>query len=93
MQTIMENANNFNFFGGTGVWIRALRLQSRHSSTWATSPLHFALVILKMSSHKLFAQAGLKPQAFWSQPPKQVGLQVWVTGVWINNFILNGFHK
>jgi hypothetical protein len=27
------------------------------------APAHFALVILEMGSHKLFAQAGLKPQS------------------------------
>jgi hypothetical protein len=30
----------------------------------------FALVILEMVSHKLFAQAGLKPKFSQSQPPK-----------------------
>jgi hypothetical protein len=43
------------------VWLefelRALHLQSRHS----TPPVCFALVILEMGSHELFAQAGLKP--------------------------------
>jgi hypothetical protein len=41
--------------------------------------VHFALVILEMGSWELFAQDGLKPQSFQSQPPKQLGLQVWAT--------------
>jgi hypothetical protein len=32
-------------------------------------PVHFALVILELGSHKLLAQAGLKPQSSEFQPP------------------------
>jgi hypothetical protein len=51
-------------------------LQSRHFTIGATLLVHFALVILKMGSPKLFAQVGLKLQSSRSQPPKQLGLQV-----------------
>jgi hypothetical protein len=47
----------FFFFGGNGILNSGL---CRHSTTYATLPVHFALVILKMGSHKLFAWAGLK---------------------------------
>jgi hypothetical protein len=33
----------------------------------------------EMEPHKLFAQAGLEPQASWSQPPKWLGLQAEAT--------------
>jgi hypothetical protein len=36
------------FFVGWGFELRALHLQSRHSTTLATPPVHFALVILEM---------------------------------------------
>jgi hypothetical protein len=36
----------FFFFGGTGFWT-----QSRHSITWATPLVHFALLILEMGFH------------------------------------------
>jgi hypothetical protein len=39
---------------GLGFELRALSLQSRHSTAWATPPVHFALVILKMGSCELF---------------------------------------
>jgi hypothetical protein len=59
------------FFYGMGFELRASRLQSSHSTTWATLSVHFALVILEMGgSLKLFAQASLKLQSSWSQPPK-----------------------
>jgi hypothetical protein len=37
-----------------GFELRASGLQSRHCTAWATSPVHFALVILDMESCKLF---------------------------------------
>jgi hypothetical protein len=43
-------------------------LKSRCSITRATTPVHFALVILEMGSCKLFAWASLKPQSSRSQP-------------------------
>jgi hypothetical protein len=38
--------------------LRVLYLQSRSSTTLATLPVYFALVILEMGFHGLFAQAG-----------------------------------
>jgi hypothetical protein len=49
---------------GVGFELRA------SSATWATHPVHFALVILEMRSCKPFAQAGLEPQSSQSQSPK-----------------------
>jgi hypothetical protein len=51
-------------------------LQSRWSTTWAATPVHFALVILEMVSPKLFAQAGLEQWSSWSQPPTQLHPQL-----------------
>jgi hypothetical protein len=55
---------------GLGFELRASYLQSRYSTVWATLLVHFALVILEMDSHKLFALAGLKLRSSWSQSPK-----------------------
>jgi hypothetical protein len=55
---------------GLGFEIRVLSVQSRCSIAWAIHPVHFALAILEMESHKLFAQAGLELWFFWYQPPK-----------------------
>jgi hypothetical protein len=52
-----------------GFELRALCLQSRYSITWATPPVHFALVILEMESCELFALASLEPS-------QVLGLQV-----------------
>jgi hypothetical protein len=51
----MGTFNNFFFLMGLGFELRALYLQSRSSTPWAIPPVHFALVILEMESHKLFA--------------------------------------
>jgi hypothetical protein len=46
--------------------LRALHLQSRCSTIWATPPVHFVLVILEMGgSHELFPLAVLELQASW----------------------------
>jgi hypothetical protein len=45
-------------------------LQSRHSTTWATPPVHFALVILEMGYQELFARAGFELWSSQSQPLK-----------------------
>jgi hypothetical protein len=54
-------------FCGTGVWTQGL--QSRHTTDRAMLPVHFALVILEIGSHKLFLWAGLKLWSFWSHTP------------------------
>jgi hypothetical protein len=42
----------------TGVWIHGLTLLGRCSTTWATPPVFFALVIFEIRSH-IYAWAGL----------------------------------
>jgi hypothetical protein len=55
-------------------------LQRRCSTAWATPPVYFALVILEIGSHQLFAQADLEPRSSWSQRPRCLGLQSWASG-------------
>jgi hypothetical protein len=54
-------------FCGTGVWTQGFTLAKQVLATWATPPVHFALVILEMGSPELFLQADLKPQSSWPQ--------------------------
>jgi hypothetical protein len=56
------------FGGGTGDWTQGFTLAKQASTSWATPPVPFALVILEMGSQELFAQAGFKPWSSWSQP-------------------------
>jgi hypothetical protein len=51
------------FFGGTRFEFRASCLQTRYSTTWAMSSVHFILVILEMMSFGLFAQTDLDLQS------------------------------
>jgi hypothetical protein len=37
----------FFFFCGTGAWIQGFVLAKQHSTTWTTTPVHIALVILE----------------------------------------------
>jgi hypothetical protein len=55
--------SNFFFLVGLGFELRALQVQSRYSALHLnhTPPVHFALVILEMWLHELFAWAGLDP--------------------------------
>jgi hypothetical protein len=53
-------------FVGLRFELRTSGLQRRPSSTWATPPVHFALVILEMGSRELFAHAGLEPPSLIS---------------------------
>jgi hypothetical protein len=55
---------------GLGFELRVSSLQSRPSTAWVMPPVHFALVLLEMGSHELFAQAGRKPLSSPFQPPK-----------------------
>jgi hypothetical protein len=71
-----------SFFGGgigLGSELRTSRLQSKHSTTWATPLVHFALVILEMGSHQLSVWAGLELWSSQILPHKQLGLQAWAT--------------
>jgi hypothetical protein len=53
-------AISFFFLMELGFELRASLLQSRCSPTWATPPVHFALVILEMGAlYELIAPAGL----------------------------------
>jgi hypothetical protein len=76
---------SFFFLVGLGFEPRALHLQSRHSTAWATPPVHFALVILEMWSHELLAWAGLRVILLISasQVARITGLQVCTTGAWL----------
>jgi hypothetical protein len=67
------------FFDRTRVWTQpfALVKQSRCSTAWATSPVHFSLVILEMGSCELFAQAGFETWSSQSQPPRITGMSHW----------------
>jgi hypothetical protein len=84
-RTNISNPMYWIFFGGwrwvgLGFELRVSRLQSRRSTAWVTSPVHFALVILEMGrwggSCELFAPAGLEPWSSWSQP------QAWANRTW-----------
>jgi hypothetical protein len=50
--------------------LRTSHLQSRHSTTWGTLPVHFTVVILEMGSWEPFAQTGLESWSSRSQPSK-----------------------
>jgi hypothetical protein len=45
----------FFFIVGVGFEFKALHLQSRFSTTWASLPFHFALIILEIGCCELFA--------------------------------------
>jgi hypothetical protein len=60
----------FKLLLGLRVWTQVyIHSQIRHSTTWTTPPVHFALVILEMEPPELFAWADLKLRSSWSQPP------------------------
>jgi hypothetical protein len=46
----------------------------------------FVLGIFKIGSCELLAQAGLEPWSSWSLPSEKLGLQVWVTGIQLEDF-------
>jgi hypothetical protein len=64
-------------------WVFNSGLQAFEAGTLLLEP-HFQSILLwlfwRWGSHELGAQAVLKLQSLWSQPPKWLGLQVWVTG-------------
>jgi hypothetical protein len=58
------------FFVNLEFDLRALCLQSRRFTTWATLPVGFVPVILKMESWELFVWAGLQLWSYQALPPK-----------------------
>jgi hypothetical protein len=54
------------FLVEVGFELNASHLQGRHSTTWATRPVHFAMVFLEREFHKLFAWTGLELHSFQS---------------------------
>jgi hypothetical protein len=59
--------------------LRISHLQSRHSATWDTSPVHFTLVILEMGGRGEVLQT-ICPGWPLNCNPEELGLQVWATG-------------
>jgi hypothetical protein len=51
------------FFFSTGAWTQHLHLEPLHQP-------YFCEGFFETGSHKLFAQAGFKPQSSWSLPPE-----------------------
>jgi hypothetical protein len=68
--TVLSSTSLFTYLVGLGFKLRTSWLQNKSSTTWTSPPVHFALVILKMESLELFAQAGFKPRPSWSQSPR-----------------------
>jgi hypothetical protein len=73
-------------FGGGWDWglNSALHLQSRHSTAWATPPVHFALVILEMGVSGIVCPG-------WSLTmilPILASQVAWATGAWFTHKIL-----
>jgi hypothetical protein len=76
MDELLLLQRSFLFFGGTGIELRTLHLQS----SWVTPPVHFAVVILEMGSCEVFAHAGLQLWSSQSQPPQKAritGMNHW----------------
>jgi hypothetical protein len=76
----------YSFSVALGLELRASHLQNRRFTTWATSPVHFALIILEMGSLKLFVPASLKPWFLASQvamcEPLTPGLFIFCSPGW-----------
>jgi hypothetical protein len=65
LEHVFLQTSVFFLIGGTRVWTQVFTF-----TTWAIPPVHFALVILEMESHELFAWAVLGQWASQSQSPK-----------------------
>jgi hypothetical protein len=61
--------------GGLGFEFRASFLQSKHSTSQVTPPVHFALVILEVGVSGTICQVFVQLQPSQSQPPEYLGLQ------------------
>jgi hypothetical protein len=57
--------------------IRASHLQSRCSTAWSIPPIHFALLILEMGSHELFAQGWPETRISASQVARITSMSYW----------------
>jgi hypothetical protein len=67
------------FFSREGFEFRALHLQSKCSTAWATPPVHFAMVILEMGSHKVFTKLAVNSYPLDLSLPSSriIGLSHW----------------
>jgi hypothetical protein len=68
-QFLLLATKNLFFFMEPEFELRTLCLQSRHSTAWATPPVHFGMVILEIGPRKLLACTGLQFRPSRSQPP------------------------
>jgi hypothetical protein len=68
-----------SFFSFLLILVFKLRvhLENRYSSTWATPLVHFALFILEMWYHELFAQADFNLRCSASQVAKITAMSHW----------------
>jgi hypothetical protein len=71
----------FLFLVGLGFELRLVCLQSRHTTTWATPPIQFSLVVLEMGVSQIICWAGLLLSA--SQVAR-IGLCYWHPAVFLN---------
>jgi hypothetical protein len=78
--------------GDTGFEFRALYLLGRHSTTYATAPVLFALVYFSCKVLHLLSGTGFGPGPPTSVPlpPVWLGLQMWTTMPGL--FVETGFH-
>jgi hypothetical protein len=70
-------------------------LRSRCSITWATPPVHFALVTLEIGSANYLPKLPLDHNPPDHSLSKYLGLQVWATGTYLLlcHFLKNGLEK
>jgi hypothetical protein len=66
----------------TGVWTQGFMLAKQVPYHLTTPPVHFALVVLEMETHKLFVQDGLELWSSQSQHPKYlvIGFRLYFLG-------------
>jgi hypothetical protein len=76
------NEQSFFLFLGLVFELRVSHLQSRLSTTWATPPVHFVLLILEMGSCEQFAQTGARILLISASPVAGI------TGAWLEQSFL-----